>query len=704
MKIKKKFFRQSYSAPIDNAVFQQSLIHPSINVLLIIFFFSVLLFTKVLHSKIIDTISYQQQTIAAIINSDLHSINVLMNGQRDISRKLISSEAVINMLKEPENPLLYNDVYKELNNIVAISPYIYSINIILGSDKTYTYRPAPDERYFMSRGSVIVDTKQEYSLTGSNIGDQDHIAQFFNKDINFFVSDIRNNSILGQPPLITACYAVRTETDLLGIIAFNLNLDFFSRAFGTSFLGNTGRTFLVDSRGLLIPGIPNFEQRLIPYGPKDGLPPLDLIERTNVINNYTANGKHYFFFSQKIKALTPSFHSIYIVFRQESSEILDKTLLEIALDAGIGLSIIIFSILLFLIINKRFIKALGKERQRTATANLTLKELNVTDGLTGLYNRTYFEDVGNYVDRKGGTNSLIFCDLDGLKLINDAFGHTEGDKLITQAAAVLKGSLPKKPIIRIGGDEFAIILLDSTEAETDEALKKIFTNLDAFNKEQRSSIISLYISFGKATLTGKNKFQELIHKADSALYANKSARSVKVRRKAMNSFIACLEEIEAKSCERLLYIRKLCDAVAELYPKGVLKYCDLDQLVTFHKLGYVADNHEGNPTYTDFDYTQVGYRIAMYLPEISGIADLILKHNEYFDGSGLLGLSGELIPLECRIFLACRDFDNSIITHDTRFAEEVLTLNAGVIYDPQVVSYLLIVKDAVYNELNKLDD
>ena len=94
-----------------------------------------------------------------------------------------------------------------------------------------------------------------------------------------------------------------------------------------------------------------------------------------------------------------------------------------------------------------------------------LKYLILHDSLTGLHNRTYFEKKMYRFEKKSYTSvSLIMCDIDGLKIINDTMGHEAGDKLLVITACIIKQCLSQGDVVaRIGGDEFAILLVNSNE-------------------------------------------------------------------------------------------------------------------------------------------------------------------------------------------------------------------------------------------------
>ena len=120
---------------------------------------------------------------------------------------------------------------------------------------------------------------------------------------------------------------------------------------------------------------------------------------------------------------------------------------------------------------------------------VTLRQLSLTDQLTGLYNRRGFLTLAEHhlklVRRTRGL-LLIYLDVDGLREINDTYGHHEGDRAIIKVAELLRSSFRASDVVaRMGGDEFAILVLD-TEDETDATLApRLREKIDSFNRHRR---------------------------------------------------------------------------------------------------------------------------------------------------------------------------------------------------------------------------
>ena len=174
--------------------------------------------------------------------------------------------------------------------------------------------------------------------------------------------------------------------------------------------------------------------------------------------------------------------------------------------------------------------------------NQQLKDHSVRDGLTGLYNRAYFEEVlqqmGARAKRSGEPLSLLFLDFDNFKSINDTFGHTTGDQVLREMGRLLDGQLPIESDQRIwrasdvatryGGEEFAV-LLPNTSIEGAVALAEQLrdrvtrlTNVQGL-ANLASHAFPLSCSIGAATFPTHAAPTELVLAADKALYVAKQA-------------------------------------------------------------------------------------------------------------------------------------------------------------------------------------
>ena len=164
------------------------------------------------------------------------------------------------------------------------------------------------------------------------------------------------------------------------------------------------------------------------------------------------------------------------------------------------------------------------------------------DKLTGLYTRSFFEIELSRLDTSRQLPlSFIIGDLNGLKLINDAFGHHTGDEAIKKAASIMKKVFRKEDIIsRFGGDEFAILLPKTNEATVLKKIERLKTEF----QNNPLDFLQLNMSFGTAT---KKKAEEnmldLIINADENMYFNKLTESKETKQSMIAYLRKKLEEI-----------------------------------------------------------------------------------------------------------------------------------------------------------------
>jgi diguanylate cyclase (GGDEF)-like protein len=165
----------------------------------------------------------------------------------------------------------------------------------------------------------------------------------------------------------------------------------------------------------------------------------------------------------------------------------------------------------------------------------SIKDMATYDTLTGLYNRRYFEERLEVEAQKSFHNgipiSLVMVDIDFFKKVNDTFGHTEGDQVLTKISSLLKNSVRKKDTVaRYGGEEFILILPGARLEESfviAERIRRLVENtLFEVGKAQLNLTVSMGIS-NFPSHQAKSK-EELTKMADQALYDAKRGGRNKV--------------------------------------------------------------------------------------------------------------------------------------------------------------------------------
>jgi diguanylate cyclase (GGDEF)-like protein len=156
-------------------------------------------------------------------------------------------------------------------------------------------------------------------------------------------------------------------------------------------------------------------------------------------------------------------------------------------------------------------------------AEAYLEYLGKHDVLTKLYNRSFFVDELNRLERKGPSPvTALVIDVNGLKAANDQLGHAAGDEVLRRAGEVLS-KLVDEPccVARIGGDEFVVLMPGRVERDGEE-LTEAIDNLVALNNQYYSSV-PLSFAIGAATSRPGERLESVVRRADAAMYVKKHA-------------------------------------------------------------------------------------------------------------------------------------------------------------------------------------
>ena len=166
----------------------------------------------------------------------------------------------------------------------------------------------------------------------------------------------------------------------------------------------------------------------------------------------------------------------------------------------------------------------------------TLRESSLVDGLTGLYNRRFLQDHSNQIIastlRRKKQISLLMCDMDYFKQVNDKYGHDVGDSVLKETSHILKKCVRESDIvIRFGGEEFLILLIDTEVNYGVKVAEKIRLAVEEFNFKATDGILKKTISMGISDFPhDTDGFWQAIKFADVALYkAKESGRNRCVR-------------------------------------------------------------------------------------------------------------------------------------------------------------------------------
>lgn len=165
---------------------------------------------------------------------------------------------------------------------------------------------------------------------------------------------------------------------------------------------------------------------------------------------------------------------------------------------------------------------------RQSLIDREIRNLALTDELTGLYNRRGFLASATHQLKMAHRNAedvlLLFCDVDNLKGINDSFGHHEGDLALIRAASALRATFRDSDILaRLGGDEFAVLASDASIPSRQAIVPRIEKNLEQANSARLRYSLSFSIGIARFDPGTPASLGELMALADQQMYAHKKS-------------------------------------------------------------------------------------------------------------------------------------------------------------------------------------
>jgi diguanylate cyclase (GGDEF)-like protein/PAS domain S-box-containing protein len=370
--------------------------------------------------------------------------------------------------------------------------------------------------------------------------------------------------------------------------------------------------------------------------------------------------------------------------------------------------------------------------ERTELQNKLYRQ-TITDPLTGLFNRRYFDErlkqEFSRASRYRRNFSLVIIDIDGFKQANDLHGHAFGDEMLVKASKLFLEVLrDEDTIYRYGGDEFAMILPETPKEgaiELAERLRRKFAKRCCV--EDKRLKFTLSIGIASHPDDGEEE-DELVGTADRRMYHSKGNGGNLITAHQMREELESDEDAVLRSLNTLVYaiekklggksaaglshsqeIRSLALAIGRRLGMSVERLYLLEQAAVLHDFGilYVQSSIMGKPgelTREEMDEIQrhaiVGEQIlGLLAAETSDLADLpkvVGQHHEWMDGGGYpRGLKGEEIFMEARILGLCDAYSamrthrahRSALTEEEAISE--LKRLSGSQFDPKVVDALL---------------
>ncbi|MEI8200250.1 MAG: HD domain-containing phosphohydrolase [Eubacteriales bacterium] len=345
----------------------------------------------------------------------------------------------------------------------------------------------------------------------------------------------------------------------------------------------------------------------------------------------------------------------------------------------------------------------------TDVTDRMVKESRITylsyhDQLTGLYNRRFYEEEMLRLDTDRDLPlSIAMGDVNGLKLINDSFGHMAGDELLKMTAEILKEGCRADDIIaRLGGDEFVIILPKTDSIETQRVIERI----QKLTQKVKVNDIGLSISFGYETKTKKEqKILDIFKLAEDHMYHNKLKESSTLRSRIIDVIVNILYEKNKREMQHSKNVSEISSAIAAEMNLDIAALNQIKLAGLMHDIGKIGLSEEvlnglHAPSTEDWKqirkHPEIGYRILSSSDEFADIAISVLDHHERWDGKGYpKGLKGESIPLAARIIAVAEAFDAMTGSETyksvmgTQEAEAEIRKGSGKQFDPEIASIML---------------
>lgn len=343
-----------------------------------------------------------------------------------------------------------------------------------------------------------------------------------------------------------------------------------------------------------------------------------------------------------------------------------------------------------------------------------IHHLTYHDLLTGMYNRNFFEEELRRLDTERNLPiSVIYGDVNGLKLANDIFGHDMGDELLCRVAETLgRVCRADDMVARVGGDEFAVLLLKTGEAEAQMIAARI---REEFAKERigalRGSIaIGLAVKSREAT-----SMHEVLADAEGNMYREKTLNRTNANAEMLDGIVETLHRRSPREKQHAAEVRSLSEQMGKVMGLSDRQLRQIRDAAYLHDIGKVVLddsilNHESIYSETDRQevrqHSMVGYRLLNSFDDTLDLAASVLSHHENWDGSGYpKGLKGLEIPMVSRILAVAERYDSlrstrnyrGACTHDDSI--DIVKRESGTSFDPTVVEAFLQVVEAGFHHI-----
>ena len=374
-----------------------------------------------------------------------------------------------------------------------------------------------------------------------------------------------------------------------------------------------------------------------------------------------------------------------------------------------------FSVLLILLSAFANVFTLRSYLKETDNVQL-LESESRSDELTGLGNRRAFEQELRLIESNPGAYDdavLVMLDLNGLKVVNDTYGHSVGDELIATAAMCITETIGSGcKCFRIGGDEFTVILHDYT-GSVSLRLAEMRRWIAEYN---RNHTYKLSIAHGESTLRylsgGYRTISDWKQDADINMYNDKrrsyirpAVDSTAEYQEIIRNIITTVENRDEYNRAHSLRVRRIALLAGESLKLSADHLHQIETAAMLHDIGKISiPDHillkPGGLTESEYEivrqYPARSAEIVSGSGRLQKISDIILHHHERYDGTGYPdGLKGEEIPLGARIIFIADSIDAMTARRSYRDAYHIdrcrqeIEKNLGTMYDPKIGRIIL---------------